>query len=258
MAEWHAGVADERNAIRLMRRLVSFSPWILEASQEGVRAFLVEGAGIRPSYRQDSEGHRWALLFSDREAYRDYLRQTGRAAEQSGAIVEVDGKAAFGTPLGQVDRIGVNTYSEPHVHYEQAQFVGLRSLIGALEVEEALVRLQGHSSPAATLASLVKRYAAYRVGLRKLGGEHQLVLRSGEDGRELLAAFTFVDCFDRFREDLGSWDAEGELLQVPLTGEKLFTLMLQQRLDGICFNGWGPAPRVWVGPDLAQVVLDAG
>jgi hypothetical protein len=227
-----------------------------EVTGESVEGLLSGGAGVRMRFRHDPDGHPWAFVFSDREAYRDFLRRMGGNVEAEGPTVEVDGRTAFGTALGVADRIGVNTYSSQYLTYEPPQFAGLRQVLDAVEVEDALTRLQGQSSPDSSLRLVVRRYAAYAICLRKFGGEEQLVLRTDADGRELLTAFTFLDCLNGFREAEGA-ATEGELVPVRVTGEKLFALTLQQNLDGICFNEWGPAQRTRIDAELVRAVLAA-
>jgi hypothetical protein len=249
---------QEITGTALLRHLVFHAQWSIPMSEAAVGETLATGGVSRVMTSKDPDGVTRLLIFSDEEAYRHYGQTTGEPRAPGQHFLTTTGGWVFRLPLEQVDFITIDPYSPHMVSYGKELFPRLRDMADALEVEAALQELRASAAPREGLISVIKSYAAYSLIVHKLGEEKVLALAPDERNRTLAAVFTFDDALDAYSGEAREMYPQGELIQVPATGELLFRQLLTMELDGIVFNCSGPSRPVAFAPGFARIVLEAG
>ncbi|MGQ9903754.1 MAG: hypothetical protein ACUVRU_05280 [Anaerolineae bacterium] len=238
-----ATLDGSRSSHALLRLFLDHAGWHVPAARDarGQIALL---------RLKDDAGRRYLFLCTDKQAYADCLARVG--ADVLGEhFITIAGDELFDNLPDEVDIIRVNAYSPPELRYRGDQIPALRQWARAVKVERTL------ATPQPDL-SLVKRFDAFYIVLRKLDGkEMALTLAPDKRGRKLAAVFTAPDTLEAFLRNQGDGGLKFEPQTVKTSGEILFDDLQHLPIDGIVFNCAGPvAPRLFVA-GFAKAVMAA-
>jgi len=238
-------------ATALMRELVGHDRWELPVTERSARAFRTTNAAPEPWLYEDRDGHLRLFLFSDRDAYRRYRDAAGAAREQT--LVTTPGVSLFTRDLGALEAIHVDPLTADGLTLGRDLYRRLNVVADAVRVERALVQLRGGSTRVGNQLSSVRHFQAFHVAVRE--GEEGPTFGLAPDPRNrlLAAVFTLNDCYEAFAREVGASTFKHGIL----SGEQLFSELLDSGLDGIVFNCCGPVPPVAFAPAFARLVLEA-
>lgn len=246
--EWNA---QTLGATGLMRELVGHDRWELPVTERSARAFRTTNAAPEPWLYEDADGRLRLFLFSSRESYRRYREAAALPREQT--LVTTPGVSLFTRDLTALESIHVDPLTPDALTLGKELYRRLNVVADAVRVERALVLLRGGSTRVANQLSAVRHFQAFHVAIRDTPEGAQFALAPDPRNRMLAAVFTLNDCYEAYAREM----EDGAPRHAILTGEQLFSELLDAGLDGIVFNCCGPTPPVAFAPAFARLVLEA-
>jgi len=247
----HAWQAQRIGPTALMRELVGHDRWELPVTERSAKAFRSTNAAPEPWLYEDHEGHLRLFLFSDRDAYRRYREAANLPREQT--LVTTPGVSLFTRDLGALEAIHIDPLTPDSLTLGRDLYRRLNVVADAVRVERALVLLRGGSTRVGNQLSAVRHFQAFHVAVREGDEGPTFGLAPDPRNRLLAAVFTLNDCYEAFAREVGAATFKHGIL----TGEQLFSELLDAGLDGIVFNCCGPVPPVAFAPAFARLVLEA-
>jgi len=245
---WHA---QQLNATALMRTLIGHDRWELPVTERSARAFRTTNTAPEPWLYEDQEGHLHLFLFSDRSAYRHYREVAALPREQP--LVTTPGIALFTRDLGALQAIHMDPLTQDSLTLGRDLYRRLNVVADAVRVERALAQLRNGSTRVGNQLSTVRHFQAFHVAMRDAEDGPTFGLAPDPRNRLLAAVFTLNDCYEAFTREVGASTFKHGIV----TGEQLFSELLDAGLDGIVFNCCGPVPPVAFAPAFARLVLEA-
>lgn len=243
--------AQRLGATALLRELVGHDRWELPVTEGAARAVRAAHAAPEPWLYEDRDGHLRLFLFTDRAAYQRYRDAAGLARDQ--ALVTTPGVSLFTRDLGALEAIHVNPLSPDGVTLGRDLYQRINVVADAVRVERALVQLRGGSTRVGNQLSAVRHFQAFHVAVREGEDGPGFGLAPDPRNRLLAAVFTLNDCYEAFTREVGATTYKHGIL----SGEQVFSELLDAGLDGIVFNCCGPVPPVAFAQAFARLVLEA-
>lgn len=254
IAEWQQ---KRLSGSALMREIVSYKKWSVPISDAAVEVALQEKVLSGVMFNKDAQGVSRLFLFSDGPAYNRFCEVAGEANTGQQNFLTTTGSWLFKLPLDTIDMICIDPFTPPDINYRTDQYVRLREMAEAVEVEETIAALRAGENTHDGMVKLVRDYASYSIVIHKLEDKYSLALAPDPQGRALAAVFTFDDAFDAYYPVCKQMYPEGELLQLPMTGKELFAHLWERDLTGMVFNCSGPGKPIAFAAQFSEVVLNA-
>jgi hypothetical protein len=239
------------SATGLMRNVVAFDRWELPITERSWQAMRTTNAPPEPWLYRDASNRPRLFLFSSRQAYRRYHEAARIAKEQP--FTATSGVSIFTRDLSALESVHLDPLTADTLTLGRDLFPRLNVVADAVRVERSLVQLRGGATRVAHQLSAVRNFAAYHVAFRDTPEGARFAIAPDPRSRYLAAVFTLNDCYEAFAREVGAATFKHGIL----TGEQLFTELLDAGLDGIVFNCCGPVPPVAFAPAFARLVLEA-
>ncbi len=243
--------ARRLTATALMRDVVGFDRWELPVTERSARAFRATNTAPEPWLYEDGEGRPRLFLFSSVESYRGYREAAGLAREQP--LITTPGMSIFTRDLSALESLHVDPLSDHALTLGRELYPRLNVVADAVRVERALVQLRGGSTRVGNQLTTVRQFPAYHVPFRETPEGPQFALAPDPRNRMLAAVFTLNDTYEAYVQESGDAGHKHTIL----TGDQLFSELLDAGLDGIVFNCCGPSAPVAFAPAFARLVLEA-
>ena len=239
-------LAGELTGTALLRIFMSHPGW-------RVPIVMPAEAGLPPRavVRKNQEGKRFFQLFSDEQAVKDCVSQTGPQGDFA-HFLETPGHAAFSFVDEELDFVDINPLSQPEVHYRKEQVPTLKKWAQAVGIEQVLATLD--DSEAAF--SRIKHHTPFYLVANQVGDEMSLVMAPDDERRRLAAVFTADDAREAFlAQAVPALRIEPRILA--LSGQELCEMLADVPLEGIVFNCLGPIRPAAFTAELIRLVLAA-
>ncbi len=234
-----------------MRAIVEHGDWLVPAAlwMQGYGAASLKQLVMFGQEMAFPPGEVW--IFSEMEAGLSAQQQGARLGPYEGGVLGARFFARFQPGWGIV-RINPGSPPEQTLTLDAQWLHHAAIWAGAIGLETGFRAVPPPGDP--KLFEFMRHFQDYLIAIHVPSQEP--VYYTSRPYKRAMVACTAPDNLAKFMDFACSRNRE-EFRTMSLDGERLFRLLVEQRMDAVCFNPYGPGPRWECGAQIAQRVLAA-